>query len=431
VASGETRCGIADELESKFAGYLPLSTITRYLRYVAPAPESAIEPDPQRCTQMFRQGSNGIEYWCSLCDCWSPSPCSHHPSTIRAASSAVEVAPQEEISEQDDADGPPCRSCGQPILTCECDEGFDDSSEPSVAPGEAQREPEDMSDEELDAELLANGITPKDVDQGIERIKTAIAATQREEASREQVDVFQRPCSACGRKMTQEINGVCYCNDHGPAEASRDTQLTTALGHSREEWHAHIDKLFEIAIPGEDIPYQAVLYAWIRPVTDADIEWAKAHTPKLAAPGPSLPTEPGTCCDRTRPSQGVCPRCDALPTEPAASSAIEVAPAHIVGENGHTYRVDVSRPSVAPGEAQREPQDAMKPCPFCGKRPSRGAQMHTDETGEQYGYYFVECIAHRDGVFVGVHIEDSLEKAIEVWNTRAALAGTPSGKEKD
>lgn len=49
---------------------------------------------------------------------------------------------------------------------------------------------------------------------------------------------------------------------------------TTLAGRSRVDWFLHIDKLFEIAHDGEDIPFDA-LYAWTGTITPQDREWAK------------------------------------------------------------------------------------------------------------------------------------------------------------
>lgn len=66
---------------------------------------------------------------------------------------------------------------------------------------------------------------------------------------------------------------------------------------------------------------------------------------------------------------------------------------------------------------------AIKPCAVCGALPSVGENRHGDESGEQYGYSFIECTNrhpdHRDDVehFNGVH-GDSIEACARVWNNR-------------
>lgn len=64
-----------------------------------------------------------------------------------------------------------------------------------------------------------------------------------------------------------------------------------------------------------------------------------------------------------------------------------------------------------------------RPCPICGATPAVGDHRHSDETGEQVLYAYVECRAGRTEIggpehFAGVHA-DTVEDALAVWNGRA------------
>ena len=48
----------------------------------------------------------------------------------------------------------------------------------------------------------------------------------------------------------------------------------TMIGRTKEEWLSHLDLLFLLANPGEDIPPQILLYAWPAPITAEDLQWA-------------------------------------------------------------------------------------------------------------------------------------------------------------
>ena len=56
----------------------------------------------------------------------------------------------------------------------------------------------------------------------------------------------------------------------------------TLIGHTRDEWVAHIDELFRIASSGEDIPEAALLFGWQGTPTAADFVWAKEQMAGLA-----------------------------------------------------------------------------------------------------------------------------------------------------
>lgn len=64
------------------------------------------------------------------------------------------------------------------------------------------------------------------------------------------------------------------------------------------------------------------------------------------------------------------------------------------------------------------------PCPFCGGQPSEDDIRGSDETGETYGYFSIECPNCRggsNGRFCGVHA-DTQEQARDAWNTRSLPA---------
>jgi hypothetical protein len=60
---------------------------------------------------------------------------------------------------------------------------------------------------------------------------------------------------------------------------------TTMLGRSKDEWIQHIETLFSIASKGDDIPQNALLYAWKGTVTNEDKKWAYSTIP----PEPEAP----------------------------------------------------------------------------------------------------------------------------------------------
>jgi hypothetical protein len=72
-----------------------------------------------------------------------------------------------------------------------------------------------------------------------------------------------------------EQNGVAPIAAEEGQTGNQEIRLTTMMGSTRNEWVEHIDKLFAIAIPGEDIPEAALLHGWQGEPTEADIAWAK------------------------------------------------------------------------------------------------------------------------------------------------------------
>lgn len=83
----------------------------------------------------------------------------------------------------------------------------------------------------------------------------------------------------------------CDCRQYAPAapEGVQETPAGTTLsGRSREDWHKHIDFLFEIAFEGEDIPYNALL-AWTGKPTEVEFAWAKEQIADLKAQEALLP----------------------------------------------------------------------------------------------------------------------------------------------
>lgn len=69
-----------------------------------------------------------------------------------------------------------------------------------------------------------------------------------------------------------------------PQSPTPETQpATTIIGRTKAEWHKHIDDLIEIAIPGEDIPEAALLFAWRGVATPEQIEHAKIVAAELEA----------------------------------------------------------------------------------------------------------------------------------------------------
>lgn len=61
----------------------------------------------------------------------------------------------------------------------------------------------------------------------------------------------------------------------GGAEPPKDTHGIRLMGKSREAWRAHLDRLFEAAHAGENIPWQALIHGWPGQITADDIEAAK------------------------------------------------------------------------------------------------------------------------------------------------------------
>lgn len=59
-----------------------------------------------------------------------------------------------------------------------------------------------------------------------------------------------------------------------------DGMKTTLCGHTKQEWHAHIDEIFGVATPGEGVP-ESVLLAWRRELDDEDIAWANLQSQQL------------------------------------------------------------------------------------------------------------------------------------------------------
>lgn len=64
----------------------------------------------------------------------------------------------------------------------------------------------------------------------------------------------------------------------------------TLMGRSRNEWHRHIDELFDMASEGEEIPETVLLYAWPRTITEQDKAWATSKVNGIEV----APTDPRT-----------------------------------------------------------------------------------------------------------------------------------------
>lgn len=106
---------------------------------------------------------------------------------------------------------------------------------------------------------------------------------------------------------TLHPKGTCENCDMWSPEGQRATTLT---GKSRDEWVRHIDNLFAIAIPGEDIPEEALLYGWSGALTDEDRAWAKAQIAELPSPLPNTPQEERGCACEGEFPEHCGPECD-------------------------------------------------------------------------------------------------------------------------
>ena len=93
-------------------------------------------------------------------------------------------------------------------------------------------------------------------------------------------------------KMEQLGKDVCRPAQLESAEPEPTPATPKTLsGRSKADWLAHIEKLFEIAHDGEDIPFNALL-AWTGKPTEEDIAWAKKEIVKLQPDSSSIGTEP-------------------------------------------------------------------------------------------------------------------------------------------
>ena len=66
----------------------------------------------------------------------------------------------------------------------------------------------------------------------------------------------------------------------------------------------------------------------------------------------------------------------------------------------------------------------LKPCPFCGKKPSVVKRRFDDESDN----YTVKCANTRCGVFVETIWRSKKEESIKTWNKRADEAYSDDGK---
>jgi hypothetical protein len=102
--------------------------------------------------------------------------------------------------------------------------------------------------------------------------------------------LMKRMFDECGLVKAEEFIQRVESGEHDvpspwpakPVEAEEVAEeKTTLLGHTKREWIGHIDNLFQIAIPGEDIPEAALLYGWHGVLTDEDRSWAKVKITEI------------------------------------------------------------------------------------------------------------------------------------------------------
>ena len=67
---------------------------------------------------------------------------------------------------------------------------------------------------------------------------------------------------------------------------------------------------------------------------------------------------------------------------------------------------------------QKDLQETLKPCPFCGKEPKLATSYCVGHGDMSIGYV-VKCTNAKCGVFSHTLVHAKKEDAIKAWNTRA------------
>jgi hypothetical protein len=156
---------------------------------------------------------------------------------------------------------------------------------------------------QIDGQIIAQGLSHKIAALIVDSINAAASPTPEaappsdgpahvrkdddpsEAAATELPDWCKFPCPTChavaGHPCVNGASCMARVLLQGLAEPAQG-EPTTLSGKTREEWHAHIDNLFGIAFPGENLSFN-VLYAWTGKPTPQQIEEARKIAVELEA----------------------------------------------------------------------------------------------------------------------------------------------------